>query len=70
MLLFTCANCGGRIVTFETASEEKCPNCGSIASAESGLRISIPLGLEDFPELGGEARAPREDRVRLSSLNL
>ena len=67
MLLFTCQSCGERIVTFEATSEELCPNCGETASAQAGLRISIPLGLEDFPELRLEARGARDDLVRLST---
>lgn len=64
MLLFTCSHCGSRIVTFEKTADSKCPNCGELASAEAGLRISIPLGME-FSEIDQEVHAPREDLVWL-----
>lgn len=56
MLLYTCQECGSRIVTFENVFEEVCSNCGALASAEAGLRISISLAMEDFPELQREIR--------------
>ncbi|MCA1840449.1 MAG: hypothetical protein LC723_08985 [Actinobacteria bacterium] len=68
--MYTCDSCGGRIITFENVSEGKCPDCGSVASATAGLRISIPLGLEDFPELKSVTASMREDLVRLSGLSL
>ena len=67
MLMYTCDACGERIVTFENASNTDCPKCGAVASATSGLRISIPLGLEDFPELRSVERTEREDLVLLIS---
>ena len=65
--MYTCQACGERIVTFENVSEGKCPKCGANASAQSGLRISIPLGLEDFPELRSVEGTKREDLVRIFS---
>lgn len=67
LLLYTCSSCAGRIISFESVSTQKCPNCGAEASAEAGLRISIPLGMEEFLDHGLEARAMRDDLVQLST---
>jgi hypothetical protein len=69
MKLYTCQRCGGRIVSFDSETTQPCPACGAAASTGSGLIFHIPIEpteATDFPELGPEARAPREDLVQLS----
>lgn len=65
MLLFRCPECGGQMASFEGAPEADCPRCGAKTTADSGLRITITLGHEDFEELGDEQDLPREDLVRI-----
>lgn len=67
MLLFSCESCGGRIVSFENVSHDKCPNCGSKTAVKTGVTISIPMGLENFSELDLEPKENQDDLVLVSS---